>query len=173
MTVYRFAKKNMNTREFIQHTCETKKIVDQYDVPVMVNDRVDVAIAARAHGVHLGTNDMSILEARKLCSKNYIIGATVHSADEINLAIESGADYVGLGAIFPSPTKPDANTIGTTLFGCVQTINHLAIGGITPVNVGELYTAGCNGIAVSSAISHSKNPEKIVKDLLRAECQPA
>ena len=163
--------KTMSTHEYIDHVIEVKQIADEHDVPVIVNDRLDVMLATNTAGIHLGKNDMSIPDARKICGKEPIIGATAHTQEEINSAIEAGADYIGVGAMFASITKPNANVIGTELLKSVKNVNHLAIGGITPDNVQKLYEFGCKGIAVNYAIAQSTTPGKIVHELLQPEAQ--
>ena len=163
--------KNKSTAEMIQHAFSVKKLVEAYHTPVIINDRVDVMLSTNASGVHLGENDMSVQDARKVIGSQYIIGATVHTAESVNKALESGADYVGVGAMFPSETKPNVPVASFALLDSVQCCNHLAIGGITTKNVHELYSAGCRGIAVSSAIARSTTPGKIVENLLQPEAQ--
>ena len=165
--------KNMNTAECINHVTEVKQIADQHAIPVIINDRVDVMLATNSCGVHLGNDDMSISDARKLSGKERIIGATAHSKQEITRAIELGADYIGVGAMFTSPTKPEVHVVGLDLLQQVEHACYLAIGGINTVNVQTLYDAGCKGIAVSSEISRSLNPREIVHKLLQPEVQPA
>jgi thiamine-phosphate pyrophosphorylase len=159
--------KQMETGRFIQHVFEVKEIAKKYDAQVIVNDRVDVLLATGVAGVHLGQEDMSIEHARKLCGSQYIIGATAHSTAQLNSAIRFGADYVGVGAMFASTTKPDASIASLGLLKNALANCHLAIGGVTPENVSELYSIGCKGIAVSYAIANSQSPEIIVSALLQ------
>tara|TARA_X000001036_G_C20569608_1_gene762054 strand:+ start:186 stop:1175 length:990 start_codon:yes stop_codon:yes gene_type:complete len=159
--------KKMSTRQLINHVLKVKRIADKYSVPVIVNDRVDVLLATKVAGVHLGKNDMSVQEARKLCGSEYIIGKTVHAQEDVS----SGADYIGIGSMFPSQTKPSAQIAPLGLLKNALAYIHLAIGGITPDNAQQLYASGCKGIAVSSSIAHSKTPEHIVRDLLQSEHQ--
>lgn len=165
--------KTMTTKAYVQHVHKVKQISNSFGTPVIINDRVDVLLATKVAGVHLGTEDMPITDARRVVGKEVIIGATVHSLEEMNNAIEQGADYIGIGAMFPSPTKPEVPTADTELFEAAIECNHLAIGGITPKNVHLLYTKGCKGVAVSSSISKSSNPSQVVESLLHPEAQPA
>jgi thiamine-phosphate diphosphorylase len=103
----------------------------------------------------------------------YIIGSTVHNASEASEAIAMGADYIGVGAMFDSPTKPCVEIGGTKLLKEVVGYNHLAIGGITTENVNELYNIGCKGIAVSSALAKSQRPGETAETLLHREAQLA
>jgi thiamine-phosphate pyrophosphorylase len=161
--------KELATRDLIKHVKEVKKIADKYGAQVIVNDRVDVLLATGSSGVHLGKNDMSTKEARKLLGSEYIIGKTVHAKGDLT----GDADYIGVGAMFASKTKPEVQTVSLGLLKNALAYRHLAIGGITPENVNQLYAAGCKGIAVSSAIAHSNTPEKIVAALLQPEHQSA
>ena len=163
--------KQMSTRKMISHVAQVKQIADKHDISVIVNDRVDVMLATSASGVHLGKDDMTILDARKLCGSQYIIGATAHTSEEVTRAIESGVDYVGVGAMFASPTKPHVKVASRELLQAAITHNHLAVGGITPENVHEMYALGCNGVAVSTSIAQSTTPGTIVTELLHRELQ--
>jgi thiamine-phosphate pyrophosphorylase len=164
--------KHMQTAELVWHTKEAVEIASKHDVPVIVNDRVDVMLASGATGVHLGQHDMAIQDARKQCGAEYIIGATAHSTEKIQEAINAGADYIGVGSMFVSRTKPEVRVAPLELLKNALGYNHLAIGGITPQNVHELYAVGCIGVAVSSAIAQSSTPGNIVEQLLEHEVQP-
>ncbi len=165
--------KTMSTKELIQHVLEVKEIADQFDVPVIINDRVDVLLATNASGVHLGSNDMSIEDARRICGKEPIIGVTVHSLVELNRAHIQGVDYVGVGAMFASNTKPEAKVVCEEVLTAALEQHHLAIGGIDIENVQVLHSKGCKGIAVCDAISRSSVPGLVVEALLQLEAQPA
>jgi thiamine-phosphate pyrophosphorylase len=167
--------KNLTTTEYIAHVREVKNIADPFNVPVIVNDRVDVMLATNATGVHLGGEDMSIQDARKMCGSLWTIGATVHcdSLHQVEECIASGADYVGVGSMFASQTKPEVQVAPLGLLKNAISHHHLAIGGITPENVSQLYDIGCKGIAVSYVIAQSTTPEKVVAALLQQEHQTA
>lgn len=165
--------KDFNTQECIAHVREVVSIAKTYGAQVIVNDRVDVMLASGADGVHLGAGDMPIQDARKLCGAEYIIGATAHDTKTISTSITSGADYVGVGAMFQSTTKPEVQVAPLGLLKNALAYNHLAIGGITPENVEELHAEGCKGVAVSSAIALSETPEKVISKLLQPEHQSA
>ncbi len=165
--------KNMTTRELIAHTTEVMTLVKDKNVAVIVNDRIDVALTCNATGVHLGKEDMPVKQARKLVGTEALIGATAHSVEAANQAIEDGANYVGVGAMFASPTKPSVDVANTELLQHVLKYDHLAIGGINADNAHELYAAGCRGIAVSSAIAQSIRPGETASALLQKETQLA
>ncbi|MBT4583531.1 MAG: thiamine phosphate synthase [Phycisphaerae bacterium] len=163
--------KEISTQDLIKHVQEVKEIADVYGVQVVVNDRVDVALATKVAGVHLGEEDMPIQDARKLCGPEYIIGATVHDPEKISEFISCGADYVGVGAMFASQTKPNVQIAPLGLLKNAIAYNHLAVGGITPKNVQQLYRVGCKGVAVSSAIANADYPDKVVMSILHTEHQ--
>ncbi len=163
--------KEMSTQDLIKHVQEVKEIADVYGVQVVVNDRVDVALATKVAGVHLGEEDMPIQDARKLCGPEYIIGATVHDPEKISEFISFGADYVGVGAMFASQTKPNVQIAPLGLLKNAIAYKHLAVGGITPKNVQQLYRVGCKGVAVSSAIANADYPDKVVMSILHTEHQ--
>lgn len=163
--------KTMQTKALIDHVLEVKEITEKHGVPIIINDRVDVMLATNSAGVHLGKDDMPILDARKMGGKGRIIGATAHSQEEVVSAIEAGVDYIGVGAMFTSSTKPNAIVEGPSLLKYVEHIHHLAVGGITPENVHHLYVAGCKGVAASSSIAHATTPENVIQGLLQPEAQ--
>ncbi len=165
--------KTMSTYDCVEHVREVQKITNAYGVPIIINDRVDVMLATNAGGVHLGADDLPLSEARRICGKEKIIGATAHSIAELNNAINLGVDYVGVGAMFPSPTKPNVAPAETGLLEAATSVHHLAVGGITPDNVHLLHNRGCQGVAVSSVIANSTTPGLVVETLLQPKAQPA
>ncbi|MBX3405524.1 MAG: thiamine phosphate synthase [Phycisphaeraceae bacterium] len=155
---------------------------------VIINDRADIALAAGADGVHLGQDDLPLADARRLASgvPGFLIGVSTANTDQARRAIDDGADYVGLGPMFPSSTKPKEHLAGIAYLRefiqlCAQRAGdavpapltpHLAISGITPRNVGELAAAGCRGVAVSSCVCSAPEPERVCRELLAAMAQP-
>lgn len=142
------------------------------DVSVIINDRVDVALAVEADGVHLGTNDLSVCEARRIAGRSLLIGASTHDFAEAEKAVISGADYCGVGAIFSTALKPDRNPSGKTyLHAFIERypdIPHLAIGGISPENIDQLLDIPVRGVAVSSCICASHEPAEVASRLKTA-----
>lgn len=138
-------------------------------ISVIVNDRVDVALAAGADGVHLGTTDLPIDAVRRLAGRSLIIGASTHDMDEARRAIESGADYCGVGAMFATGVKPERTPSGIDYLrdylGRYPRTPHLAIGGITSENVRPLVEAGARGVAVSAWVCGSEEPALAVKSV--------
>jgi thiamine-phosphate pyrophosphorylase len=129
--------------------------VREKPIPVLVNDDVELACETGAHGVHLGAHDMPPVEARALLGRNRIIGVTVHTLEELEAVPVDAVDYVAIGAIFPSPTKPEAKEVGVEFVKLVRTriaLRLVAIGGIGPSNAAEVLDAGADGIAIVSAL---------------------
>ncbi|MFT8315225.1 MAG: thiamine phosphate synthase [Clostridium sp.] len=169
VTIVQVREKDVTTREFYKVALEVKEITDKYNVPLIINDRIDIAQAIDADGVHLGQDDMPIKLARKILGKNKIIGISVGNVHEAKDAEKDGADYVGIGAIFFTGSKKDIDTpIGTSgLKEIVEGINipSVAIGGVNKENLFEVIKTGTNGAAVISAILGKENIEQAAKEL--------
>lgn len=135
-------------------------------VDVVINDRVDIALAAGADGVHLGQEDMPVREARRIAGWRLLIGVSTANIEQARRALRDGADYCGVGPMFPTTTKHKETIAGPAYLREYLAHEpalppHLAIGGITPGNVGELVAAGVKGIAVSSCVCGSEEPERV------------
>ncbi|MBI1368382.1 MAG: thiamine phosphate synthase [Planctomycetes bacterium] len=138
---------------------------------VIVNDRLDVALAAGATGVHLGQRDLPLPAARRIAGRQLLLGASTHNLAEARRAIADGADYCGVGAVFPTSTKPRKPSGPSYLAKFVTrypAVPHLAIGGITPDNIHAVVAAGARGVAVSSIVCAAANPKSVVCKLARA-----
>ena len=163
--------KDMDAGALVQHVREVIVIAKPH-AAVIVNDRVDIALAAGADGVHLGQDDLSIRDVRRIAGRSLIVGASAHDMDEARAAVEAGADYCGVGTMFASMVKPEREPTGPELLQ--QFIErfphtpHVAIGGVTPANIELLRKAGCQGVAVSSAICAATEPGRIVHALREA-----
>lgn len=168
VTMVQLREKDASTRDMYQKAVELKKICSQYNVPLLINDRIDVAIAADADGVHLGTSDMPIDIARRILGKNKIIGAT---AKTVNLAKEAeadGADYFGIGAFFATGTKSDAVVLTPAQIAEVTgsvNIPAVGIGGLLYENMEIIKGSGVCGAAVSAAIMHAADVTAAVTTL--------
>lgn len=136
---------------------------------IIVNDRLDVAMAAEADGVHLGQSDLPVSAARRIAPAAMVIGVSTHNLDEAERAVANGASYCGVGCMFPSATQPGAPMAGAAYLRAFverfPDMPHLAIGGITAANVQQLAEAGARGIAVSSAVCGSDNPAAVMQAL--------
>jgi len=148
--------KSIGGRKLMEHALEIRKLTKKAGAMLIVNDRLDIALAAKADGVHLGQEDMSIKDARPFCPRGFTIGLTVHNADEAVDAEALGADYVGLSPIFQTGSKGDAGpACGVDMVRRVKAevrIAVVAIGGIGPSNAREVLEAGADGLAVISAV---------------------
>jgi len=167
-----FRQKTGSTREMIQAAGDVKQVCAAKGVTFIVNDRVDVAIASDADGVHLGQDDFPIPLARKLLGKGRIIGGSAATMEEARKCLSDGADYVGFGPVYPTTSKDDAGPVGgiSLLKGVVETIPLpiIAIGGVSPENTADVVQAGAHGIAVISAVCCQEDPEQATKDLYMA-----
>jgi len=169
VSVVQIREKTADTLDFYNLALKVKKITTKYNVPLIINDRVDVALAIDADGVHVGQSDMPCDVTRKLVGPNKIVGVSAATIDEAKKAEKDGADYIGTGAVFPTSTKDDAPKITKKeLKEVVDSINIpvVAIGGITIDNASELIDTGIAGLSVVSAIMSSDDPKKSSEMLL-------
>jgi len=168
VTVVQLREKDISTLEFLKLARRVKQITQQNNVPLIINDRIDIALAIGADGVHLGQSDMPCRIARLLLGKNKIIGVSATTLEEAIQAQKDGANYIGVGAIFPTSTKSDAKYVSTEelrrIREAVGTLPIVAIGGINENNIPEL-TDSVDGIAVVSAIVAQKNITDAAKNL--------
>ncbi len=160
--------KDRNKESILAEARQLKGLCEKYQVPFVINDSVEIAIEADADGVHLGQEDMGILEARKKLGNDKIIGATAKTIEQAVRAQEQGADYLGVGAVFASPTKTNAIRISKEQLReiCEKvSIPVVAIGGITADNMMEIKGSGIDGVAVVSAVFASDDIEQAARDL--------
>ncbi|KAF2085220.1 Hydroxyethylthiazole kinase [Saccharata proteae CBS 121410] len=182
VTIVQLRDKTSETAELIRIAKALHKVTKAHDIPLLINDRVDVALAAGVDGVHIGQDDIDLASARKILGKDAIIGVTANSVEEAKIAAEGGADYLGLGTVYATPTKQNSKSIigpsgvrhilselHAANLGHVQTV---CIGGINASNAQRvLYQAASpvkslDGIAVVSAIIGAEDPKKASADLL-------
>ncbi|MBP3226592.1 MAG: thiamine phosphate synthase [Methanobrevibacter sp.] len=169
VTVVQIREKTADTLDFYNLALKVKEITTKYNVPLIINDRVDVALAVDADGVHVGQSDMPCDITRELIGENKILGVSAATIDEAKKAEKDGADYIGTGAVFPTSTKDDAPSITKKdLKNIVDSINIpvVAIGGINIENAKELKNIGISGLSVVSAIMSADNPKKASEKLL-------
>ena len=169
VTVVQIREKTAETLDFYELALKVKEITTRYNVPLIINDRVDVALAIDADGVHVGQSDMPCDVTRKLIGKDKILGVSAATIEEAKKAERDGADYIGTGAVFPTATKDDAPSITKEdLKEIVESINIpvVAIGGINLDNASTLIDTGITGLSVVSAIMSSENPKKSSEELL-------
>jgi thiamine-phosphate pyrophosphorylase len=164
-----FRQKAGATREMIEIVRQLKQLCLDSGVTLIVNDRVDVAIAAEADGVHLGQDDFPIPLARKLLGESRIIGGSAATLEEAQKCLAEGADYIGFGPVYPTASKADADPV-TGIKLLKQTVEAIplpiiAIGGISADNTPKVIRAGAQGIAVISAVCCQEDPEKATRAL--------
>lgn len=167
--------KDMDSREFLGTIRRVLEIARPAGVPVIVNDRVDLAMLAGAAGVHVGQSDLSVRDVRRLAGASLMVGVSTTNMEQAKRAAEDGADYCGVGPMFPTTTKVRAPAGVKYLReylaecgGAGRALPHLAIGGVSPENVGELAAAGCRGVAVSGAVCRSSDPRGVCERLVAA-----
>ncbi|KAG6837001.1 hypothetical protein H0H93_016461 [Arthromyces matolae] len=179
VTLVQIREKNADTGDFIEIASKSKEICDRYKVPIIINDRVDVAIAINARGVHLGQTDMSVAQARKLLPKGMVIGVSCNNAEHVRAAIKDGADSIGIGAVWGTQTKKLTSPIvGVRGVGSMleildgSDIKAVAIGGIKSTNLlrtlhGSVSRTGhaLDGVAIVSEIMASENPRQAAETL--------
>ena len=169
VTVVQVREKTADTLDFYNLALKVKEITTKYNIPLIINDRVDVALAIDADGVHVGQSDMPCNITRELIGKDKILGVSAATIEEAKKAENDGADYIGTGAVFPTATKDDAESVTKKeLIEIVESINIpvVAIGGITKENASELKDTGIKGLSVVSAIMSADNPKKASEELL-------
>lgn len=169
VTMVQLREKSASFDEFCHKAQALKSICDKYNVPLIINDNIDVCLAVGASGVHLGSSDCDIATARKLLGKDKIIGG---SARDIQTALKiqnDSADYLGVGAVFGTTTKSDAKAISVDILKNIcQSVDIpvVAIGGVNEGNIELLKSSGIAGVAVVSCILKSENVQNTTKNLL-------
>lgn len=167
-TFVQIREKNLDEQEFEEEAIRLKKLCGKYKIPFVINDNVQLAKKIDADGVHIGQDDMNLLEARKILGDQKIIGVSAQTVEEAVLAENQGADYLGVGAVFQTGSKDDAIEVPLeTLKKICKAVKIpvVAIGGITKDNVLELKNSGICGISVISAIFAQKDITAATKDL--------
>lgn len=170
-TCIQLREKQLDEENFLKEAIEIQKLCKQYQVPFIVNDNVDIAKTMHADGIHVGQSDMEALDVRKELGKDVILGVSAQTVEQAKKAEAHGADYLGVGAVFPTGSKDDADDVShETLKAICEAVSIpvIAIGGITQDNVKELAGSGIVGIAVISAIFAQKDITQATKDLKQA-----
>jgi thiamine-phosphate pyrophosphorylase len=167
--IVQLREKTLSTRAFVESARRIRDIVSGTGVPLLINDRVDVALAAGADGVHLGQNDMHAADARRLLGSKAIIGLSVESMEDVLEAEHHDVDYLGVSPVFSTPTKTD-----TIIEWGLEGLNRVrratrhtlvAIGGINTANAADVLSAGAHSIAVVSAVCAARDPEAAAHEL--------
>lgn len=170
-TVIQLREKNCSSKEFYDLAVSVKKITDKYNVPLIINDRVDIAMAVDAAGVHIGQSDLPADVVRRIIGDDKIIGVSTAKLDEALKAVKDGADYLGVGAMYSTDTKTDARPVTMEELKKIRTnvdIPIVVIGGINMNTLGNFKNIGIDGLAVVSAIVAQPDVEKAAKDMYEA-----
>lgn len=149
--------------------CKLKELCDKYNVPLIINDRLDIALAVGAAGVHLGQDDLPCAVARRLLGEDFIIGVSAHNPAEAVQAVSEGADYLGCGAVFGTATKHDVAKLGLENLRAIRKavpVPMVGIGGITADNYAEVLATGADGAAIVSGILAQDDIGAVVKKLV-------
>lgn len=168
VTFVQLREKKLDEESFLNEASEIQELCRKYDIPFVVNDNVEIAKKINADGVHVGQNDMEATNAREILGDNKIIGVSVQTVEQAVLAEKQGADYLGVGAVFPTSSKADAEDVSyETLKAICEAVNIpvVAIGGIGAGNVLKLKGSGVSGIAMISAIFAAEDIESATKEL--------
>lgn len=171
VSLIQLREKERSTREYIDLAHKVGALAQEFGVPLIIDDRIDVALASGVQGVHLGQSDMPIKTARKILGEDFIIGATAKTVEQAVEAFEQGADYLGVGAIYPTTTKVKTVLTSTEMLDKIckaVPIPVNAIGGLNKDNIDVLKGIGISGICAVSAIMKADDPENAVKELSAA-----
>ena len=173
-TIIQLREKQLDEDSFVREAIQVRELCHRYNVPLIINDNVDVALKSGADGVHVGIEDAPVAEIRKCVPADFIIGATCKTVEQARIAETAGADYMGVGAVFPSPTKTNAVRItNAQLREIVSAVSipAVAIGGISYDNVCEIKGSSVSGVAVVSAIFGAEDIEEattLLKERVKA-----
>ena len=170
-TMIQLREKELSSLEFYNQAVAVKQVTDKYHIPLIINDRIDIAMAVQATGVHIGQHDLPAAAVRKVIGENMLLGVSASSIAEAIQAQQDGADYLGVGAMFPTGTKTDADSVSMEELQKIRAAVSLpivVIGGINKGNAGRFKPMGIDGLAVVSALiaqSDIKSAAAELKDL--------
>ena len=170
-TVVQLREKNCSSKEFYELAVRVKEITDRYHVPLIINDRVDIALAVDAAGVHIGQSDLPASVVRNIIGKDKILGVSAARREEALKAVEDGADYLGVGAMFATNTKTDARPVTMEELKGIRaavSIPIVVIGGINMNTLERFKGTGIDGLAVVSAIIAEKDIEAAARNMYQA-----
>lgn len=171
ITFLQLREKHLSKEEFLKEAIEIKDLAQKYQIPFVINDNIEIAQKAEADGVHVGQDDMPVEEVRQILGPDKIIGVSAHNVEEAVRAEQGGADYLGVGAVYPTSTKENTSAVSMEEMKKIcQTVSIpvVAIGGIKKNNMKVLTGTGVDGIAVVSAIFAAKDIRKAAGELLEA-----
>ena len=171
VTIIQLREKNRTTREYIELAEAVHGITKEFNVPLIIDDRIDVMLASDCEGVHVGAEDMPVAVARKLIGKDKILGATAKTVEAAVRAYNDGADYLGVGAIYPTTTKVKTVLTSTETLDAITKAVPIpvnAIGGLNASNLGVLKGINIAGVCAVSAIMKAESPKKAAEELKQA-----
>ena len=170
VTALQLREKNSLAYDFYMTALKMRKLCDKYNIPLIINDRADIAVAVSADGVHVGQSDLSLREVQKITRGRIKTGLSVRTVEEAVRGETEGADYLGVGAVYQTSTKKDAELVSLETMKKIKksvSVPVVAIGGINIGNIEEIFRYGADGAAVVSAVLGSRNPgeetEKLIK----------
>lgn len=169
-TVIQLREKDCSSREFYELGLRVKKITERYNAPLIINDRVDIALAVGAAGVHVGQGDLPCKVVREIVGPDMIVGVSAATLEEAVRAEQDGADYLGVGAMYATATKTDTRPVSMEELLKIRAavkIPIVVIGGINKQTLGNFKGTGVDGLAVVSAIVAQPDPEAAARELLR------
>ena len=172
-TMIQLREKELSSLEFYNQAVAVKQVTDKYHIPLIINDRIDIAMAVQATGVHIGQHDLPAAAVRKVIGENMLLGVSASSIAEAIQAQQDGADYLGVGAMFPTGTKTDADSVSMEELQKIRAAVSLpivVIGGINKGNAGRFKPMGIDGLAVVSAIIAQSDINAAAADLKDLFC---
>lgn len=170
VTLVQYRAKTVSSAEMYAEALQLQALCDSFKVPLIINDRLDIAMAVGAAGVHLGQDDLPCAAARRILGEDYIIGVSAHNPAEAAEALQSGADYLGCGAVFGTATKADVKKLGTEGLTAIcreKGLPVVGIGGVTADNYREVRAAGADGAAIVSGILAQPDIRATVRAIAR------
>lgn len=170
VTLVQYRAKTASSAEMYNEALQLKALCDSFKVPLIINDRLDIAMAVGAAGVHLGQDDLPCAAARRILGEEYLIGVSAHNPAEAKAALQSGADYLGCGAVFGTATKTDVKKLGTDGLAAIcreKGLPVVGIGGVTAENYREVRAAGADGAAIVSGILAQPDIRATVRAIAR------
>ncbi len=170
VTCVQLREKELDEGEFLEEAIRIRRLCREYHVPFIINDNVEIAVKSGADGIHVGQHDQKALEVRKQIGEKMILGVSAQTVEQAVEAEREGADYLGVGAVFSTSTKPDASAVSKeTLRAICKSVSVpvVAIGGISKKNMMELSGSGADGVALVSAIFSADDIERECRELRR------
>lgn len=167
-TIVQLREKNISSKEFFETAKRVREVTILYNIPLIINDRVDIALAVDADGVHIGKNDLPANKVRSIIGPHKIMGVSASNLTEALSAQKAGADYLGIGAMYETDTKTDAKIITLPELKCIRdaiTLPLVVIGGINKKTIPNFVNTGIDGLAIASAIISQKDVKKAAREL--------